>query len=69
MKDHCKAIDLILLKFRIGEIYKASDYSEKRNIDIVFLVCRESGKPENNIWRVADRKGQDRQYTIDPAKI
>ena len=39
------------------------------NIDIVRLILKELGKPESLITYVKDRKGHDRRYAIDPAKI
>ena len=67
--DHCKAIDLILRKGRDGEVYNVGGHNEMKNIDIVRLICRELGKPESLITHVADRKGHDMRYAIDPAKI
>ena len=39
-----------------------------KNIDIVKLICKELGKPESLITHVADRKGHDMRYAIDPTK-
>lgn len=69
VEDHCRAIELILQEGRIGEIYNVGGHNEKRNIDVVKLICKELGKPESLITYVADRKGHDRRYAIDPAKI
>ena len=69
VEDHCKAIDLILHKGRIGEVYNVGGHNEMANIDIVKLICRELGKPESLITFVADRKGHDMRYAIDPTKI
>lgn len=69
VKDHCKAIDLIIHKGRDGEIYNVGGHNEMKNIDIVKLICKELGKPESLITHVADRKGHDMRYAIDPAKI
>ncbi|MDD6844860.1 MAG: dTDP-glucose 4,6-dehydratase [Clostridia bacterium] len=69
VKDHCKAIDLIIHKGRDGEVYNVGGHNEMRNIDIVKLICKELGKPESLITHVADRKGHDMRYAIDPAKI
>ena len=69
VEDHCKAIDLILHKGRIGEVYNVGGHNEMANIDIVKLICRELGKPESLITHVADRKGHDMRYAIDPTKI
>ena len=67
--DHCKAVDLILHKGRNGEVYNIGGHNEIRNIDIVRRICRELGKPESLITYVADRKGHDLRYAIDPARI
>ena len=69
VEDHCRAIDLILRCGRVGEVYNIGGHNEMRNIDIVRLICRELGKPESLITYVADRKGHDMRYAIDPAKI
>lgn len=69
VQDHCKAIDLILEKGRVGEVYNIGGHNEMRNIDIVRLICKELGKPESLITFVADRKGHDMRYAIDPTKI
>ena len=69
VKDHCKAIDLIIHKGRDGEVYNVVGHNEMKNIDIVKLICKELGKPESLITHVADRKGHDMRYAIDPAKI
>ncbi len=69
VEDHCKAIDLILEKGRIGEVYNIGGHNEMRNIDIVKLICQALDKPESLITYVTDRKGHDLRYAIDPAKI
>lgn len=69
VEDHCRAIDLILQKGRVGEVYNVGGHNEMRNIDIVKLICKELGKPESLIHHVTDRKGHDRRYAIDPTKI
>lgn len=69
VEDHCRAIDLILQKGRVGEVYNVGGHNEMRNIDIVKLICKELSKPESLIHHVTDRKGHDRRYAIDPTKI
>ena len=69
VEDHCKAIDLIIHKGRVGEVYNVGGHNEMRNIDIVKLICNALGKPESLITYVADRKGHDMRYAIDPTKI
>ncbi|MBQ9661781.1 MAG: dTDP-glucose 4,6-dehydratase [Oscillospiraceae bacterium] len=69
VEDHCKAIDLILHKGRIGEVYNVGGHNEMRNIDIVKLIIEALGKDESLITYVTDRKGHDLRYAIDPTKI
>ena len=69
VEDHCRAIDLILRKGTVGEVYNVGGHNEMRNIDIVKLICQKLGKPESLITYVADRKGHDMRYAIDPTKI
>ena len=69
VEDHCKAIDLVMRKGRVGEVYNIGGHNEMKNIDIVRLICKELGKPESLITYVTDRKGHDMRYAIDPTKI
>lgn len=69
VEDHCRAVDLILHKGRIGEVYNVGGHNEMRNIDIVRIILRQLGKSENLITFVEDRKGHDLRYAIDPHKI
>lgn len=69
VEDHCRAIDLIIHRGREGEVYNVGGHNEIRNIDIVKLICDYLGKPYSLIKHVADRKGHDMRYAIDPTKI
>ena len=69
VEDHCRAIDLIIHNGRVGEVYNVGGHNEMTNIDIVKIICKELGKPESLITYVADRKGHDMRYAIDPTKI
>lgn len=69
VEDHCKAIDLIIHKGKVGEVYNIGGHNEMKNIDIVKLICKHLGKPESLITYVMDRKGHDMHYAIDPTKI
>ncbi len=69
VEDHCKAIDLIIHNGKVGEIYNVGGHNEMKNIDIVRLICQKLGKSEELINFVADRKGHDLRYAIDPTKI
>lgn len=67
--DHCRAIDIIIHKGTIGEVYNIGGHNEMKNIDIVKIILNEIGKSESLITFVADRKGHDMRYAIDPTKI
>jgi len=69
VEDHCKAIDLVLHKGRIGEVYNIGGHNEMQNIDIVKMICKILNKPYSLITYVTDRKGHDMRYAIDSAKI
>lgn len=69
VEDHCRAIDLIIHNGKVGEVYNVGGHNEMKNIDIVKMICKELCKPESLITYVADRKGHDMRYAIDPAKI
>lgn len=69
VSDHCSAIDAILKRGRVGEVYNIGGDCERRNIDIVRLILRHLGKPEELISFVEDRKGHDLRYAIDNRKI
>ena len=67
--DHCVAIDLIVRKGTVGEVYNIGGHNERTNIEVVKTIIKELGKSEDLITFVADRPGHDRRYAIDPAKI
>lgn len=73
--DHCVAIDLIIRKGRVGEVYNVGGHNERTNITIVKTVIAylnenvDKAVTENLIKYVEDRKGHDRRYGIDPTKI
>ncbi|MDR3072760.1 MAG: dTDP-glucose 4,6-dehydratase [Clostridiales Family XIII bacterium] len=69
VEDHCKAIDLIIRKGKVGEVYNIGGHNEMTNIDIVKLILNALDKPESLITYVTDRKGHDLRYAIDPTKV
>ena len=69
VEDHWEAIDLVLHKGVAGERYNIGGHNERRNIEIVKLILKRLGKSEDLIEHVADRKGHDYRYAIDPTKI
>ena len=69
VSDHCVAIDLILEKGRVGEVYNIGGHNERTNLEVVKTILKALGKPESLITHVEDRKGHDMRYAIDPTKI
>lgn len=69
VEDHCRAIDMILQKGEVGEIYNVGGHNERSNLTVVKAILSALGKTEDLIEFVADRKGHDRRYAIDPTKI
>ena len=68
VEDHCIAIDIILHKGKVGEVYNIGGHNERTNLEVVKTVLRELGKSEDLIRYVTDRKGHDMRYAIDPSK-
>jgi dTDP-glucose 4,6-dehydratase len=76
VEDHCSAIDLILHKGVVGEVYNVGANNERLNIEIVKLIIQTLAdmRPdlkvsEDLITYIEDRKGHDRRYAIDSTKI
>jgi len=69
VRDHCVAIDLIVRKGTVGEVYNIGGHNERTNLEVVKTIIAELGKSEELITFVTDRPGHDRRYAIDPAKI
>ena len=75
VEDHCKAIDMVVRGGKLGEVYNVGGPNERPNIVIVKTILeyvKENVDPavgEHMMKHVADRKGHDRRYGIDPEKI
>lgn len=69
VSDHCEAIDLIIHKGRVGEVYNVGGHNERTNLEVVKTILRALNKPESLIRFVTDRPGHDRRYAIDPTKL
>ena len=67
--DHCSAIDVVLHKGRVGEVYNIGGHNEKTNLEITKIILDAMGKDESSIEYVQDRLGHDRRYAIDNHKI
>lgn len=67
--DHCSAIDVVLHKGKVGEVYNIGGHNEKTNLEITKIILQAMGKDESSIEYVQDRLGHDRRYAIDNHKI
>ncbi|KPK99938.1 MAG: dTDP-glucose 4,6-dehydratase [candidate division Zixibacteria bacterium SM23_73_2] len=69
VEDHCRAIDLILHKGKVGEIYNISSNVEKTNLEITRMILAYLKKPSSLIKHVKDRPAHDRRYALKAEKI
>ena len=69
VKDHNKAVDLVLQKGEMGQTYLVGGNAEKTNLEVVKMILKILGKPESLIEFVSDRPGHDLRYAIDSSKI
>lgn len=69
VEDHCRAIDLILRKGKIGETYFVSGGIQKQNLEIGKEILKILEKSEDLIQFIKDRPGHDRRYAMDATKI
>jgi dTDP-glucose 4,6-dehydratase len=76
VEDHARALRLVLEKGRVGEVYCIGGRAERRNIDVVKMICsildelRPAGAPHDRLIQyVTDRPGHDQRYAIDCSKI
>ena len=67
--DHSSAVHTILERGRIGETYLIGADGEQSNLDVVRLVLRLMGRPEDDYDLVTDRAGHDLRYAIDSTKL
>ena len=69
VEDHCRAIDLIIHKGRMGNIYNVGGNNLWTNLDLVKLILQKINKPETLIRFVEDRKGHDKKYALNCDKL
>lgn len=67
--DHCRALEMVLLSGKPGEVYNIGGGCELTNLEVVRLVLKKLAKTEDMISFVRDRPGHDRRYAIDSSKI
>jgi dTDP-glucose 4,6-dehydratase len=64
VEDHCRAVDLVRVKGRPGEIYNIGGGTELTNRRLTELLLAACGGDWNRVRHVPDRKGHDRRYSI-----
>ncbi|MDX1416777.1 MAG: dTDP-glucose 4,6-dehydratase [Candidatus Promineifilaceae bacterium] len=69
VEDHCEAIDLVLHKGVIGEIYNVGTGQEMENLHMVEILLQTLDRPDDLIRHVDDRPGHDRRYSLNISKI
>lgn len=67
--DHCRAIELILRKGRIGETYNVGTGIERSVEEITDIILKELNQPDTMKKYVEDRPSHDRRYLLDSTKI
>jgi dTDP-glucose 4,6-dehydratase len=67
--DNCAAIDLVLRRGALGEIYNVGGGHEIENVALTREILRRLGKPESLVRPVTDRPGHDRRYALDSSKV
>jgi len=67
--DNCHAIDIVLHKGKLGEIYNVAGGNELTNLELTEKILKILKKPKNLIKYVPDRPGHDRRYSLDCTKI
>jgi len=69
VRDHCRAIELVLTNGEPGETYNVGSAVEASIEEIADRVLELTGKPESLKTIVPDRPGHDRRYLLDSSKI
>jgi dTDP-glucose 4,6-dehydratase len=67
--DNTRALLLVLSKGRKGETYHIGGKNPLRNLDVLKVLLRITGRPESLLKHVTDRLGHDRRYAVDCSKI
>jgi dTDP-glucose 4,6-dehydratase len=69
VRDHCRAIDMVWRRGRIGEVYNIGGGCERSNLDLTHALLEILDKPASLIRFVPDRPGHDWRYALDCTKI
>jgi len=69
VEDCCRAVEWLVRRGKIGEVYNIGAGNEVRNVDVAERICDLLGKPRSLITFVPDRPGHDRRYALDCTKV
>jgi len=69
VKDHCRGIQAVLERGRIGEVYNIGGLDVVENLTMARRLLRATGRTESLLSHVADRPGHDRRYALNCEKI
>jgi dTDP-glucose 4,6-dehydratase len=69
VSDHCRALDLVLRRGRVGEVYNIGGGCELENLTVVRKVLQALDRPETLLQFVTDRPAHDRRYALDCTKL
>ncbi len=69
VEDNCAAVDIVLRKGEIGDIYNIGAGNEITNRELVERILRLCEVGDDRIDHVADRLGHDRRYSVSTAKV
>ncbi|MFF5260779.1 dTDP-glucose 4,6-dehydratase [Actinomadura viridis] len=67
--DHCRGIQLVAERGGPGEIYHIAGTAELTNLELTRRLLDALGAGWDRVERVPDRKGHDRRYSLDDAKL
>jgi len=69
VEDHCRALDTVIRRGKVGEIYNIGADNEETNLELVRRILDIMSKPHTLIKFVTDRPGHDRRYALDATKL
>lgn len=69
VEDNCRAIDFVLRKGNIGEVYNIGSGEERTNLEVTHAILDEVGVEEDLVNYVEDRPGHDQRYAVNASKI
>ena len=69
VEDNCIAIDAVLRRGLVGEVYNIGGGNEVTNLELTRQILGRLGEDDSLIRHIADRPGHDRRYAVDCSKI